>query len=130
MNKNKPDRPALLRAIEGLAAYPAMLLPTAEGGFEVIFPNLPRAKAYGADRDVALANGVEALTAELGLAVAAGETPPRPSKPARLVADDDEPAGAELLLLSPDKQTLRRRLGLVKGEGSLELGLGRLGRGK
>ena len=128
MTKAKQDRQNLLRAIEGLKPYPAVFIPAAEGGFEVIFPNLSRARAYGSDREQAQINAVEALTAELGQYVADGDAPPAPSDPDRLIPDEDEPMGTEMVLLDPDKVVLRKRFGLIKGEKGLDLGLGRLGR--
>ncbi len=128
MTKAKQDRQNLLRAIEGLKLYPAVFIPAAEGGFEVIFPNLPGARAYGSDREQAQLHAVEALTAELGQYVADGDTPPEPSDQERLIPDEEEPMGTELVLLEPDKVVLRKRFGLIKGEKGLDLGLGRLGR--
>lgn len=128
MTKSKQDRQRLLRAIEGLRPYPAMFVPAAEGGFEVIFPNLPRVRAYGPDLDLARKNGIEALTAEMGHYVGDGDTPPAPSDPDRLIPDEEEPMGTEMILLEPDKVVLRKRYGLIKGEKGLDLGLGRLGR--
>lgn len=129
MAKSKQDRQNLLRAIESLRPYPAVFMPAAEGGFEVIFPNLPNVRAYGPDMDMARKNAIEALTAEMGQNVGDGDTPPPPSEPDRLVPDPDEPMGTELAILEPDKVVLRKRFGLIKGEKGLDLGLGRLGRG-
>ncbi|RJX29520.1 MAG: hypothetical protein C4525_14425 [Desulfarculus sp.] len=126
----KLSRQQLVRGVDGLEPYPAMLVPLAQGGFEVIFPNLPRVRSYGITRDVARLNGVETLTFELGQMVVAGEDPPRPSRPERLIPDEEEPAGSELVVLEPDKAALRRRLGLEKREKGLAMAatLGRLGR--
>lgn len=126
----KPSRTQLIRGVDSLEPYPAMLVPLAEGGFEVIFPNLARVRAYGVNRDTAMANGIETLTFELGQMVVAGEEPPRPSDPERLIPDEEEPAGSELVMLEPDKAILRRRLGLEKREKGRVMAatLGRLGR--
>ena len=125
----KREKHALLRAVEELASYPAMLLPT-QGGWEVIFPNLAGLTAWGQNKDLARVNGVEALTLELGQMVVAGDEPPRPSEPERLVPDEEEPPGSELVMLAPDKAVLRARLGLSKKEKGGPLGstMGRLGR--
>lgn len=119
-----------LRGVERLEPYPAVLLPLPEGGFEVIFPNLARLRAYGANQRQAIVYGVEALTFELGQMIVAGDQPPRPSDPERLIPDEDEPAGTEMIMLEPDKAVLKKRLGLVKIEkgGAMAATLGRLGR--
>ncbi|MCB2228589.1 MAG: type II toxin-antitoxin system HicB family antitoxin [Desulfarculaceae bacterium] len=126
---DKIARQALLRAVEGLAPYPAMLMPT-QGGWEVVFPNLARLTAWGPNKDMACHNGEEALTLTLGQMIAAGDEPPRPSDPERLVPDEEEPPGSELIMLEPDKAVLRARLGLTQKEKGSPLGstLGRLGR--
>ncbi|MCF8034172.1 MAG: type II toxin-antitoxin system HicB family antitoxin [Desulfarculaceae bacterium] len=125
----KRDKLALLRALEDLADYPAMLLP-GTGGWEVMFPNLAGLTAWGQSKEMARLNGEEALTFELGRIVAGGDTPPPPSDPERLIPDEEEPPGSELVMLSPDKAMLRARLGLGKKEKGNPLGatLGRLGR--
>ena len=124
------DKLTLLRGVESLSPYPAVLLPVPEGGFEVIFPNLPRLKAYGTNLDLAQKNGVEALTFELGQMIVAGETPPRPSDPERLIPDEDEPMGTRLEMLDPDKAILKKRLGLIKREkgAAMAATLGRFGK--
>lgn len=126
----KLTRQQLVRAVDSLLPYPAVLLPLAEGGFEVIFPNLPRVRSYGISRDAAVQNGIETLTFELGQMVVAGETPPPPSRPERLIPDEEEPAGTQLMMLEPDKAVLRRRLGLEKRDKghAMAAALGRLGR--
>ncbi|MEW5911389.1 MAG: hypothetical protein AB1814_02460 [Thermodesulfobacteriota bacterium] len=126
----KLSRQQLVRAVDSLRPYPAVLLPRTEGGFEVIFPNLPRVRSYGISRDAAVQNGIETLTFELGQMVVAGETPPPPSHPERLIPDAEEPAGTQLMMLEPDKAVLRRRLGLEKREKghAMAAALGRLGR--
>ena len=119
-----------LRGVESLEPYPAVLLPLPEGGFDVIFPNLARLRAYGANQRQAIVYGVEALTFELGQMIVAGDQPPRPSDPERLIPDEDEPAGTEMIMLEADKAVLKKRLGLVKREkgGPMAATLGRLGR--
>lgn len=126
---DKLEKQALLRAVEGLSPYPAMLLP-GQGGWEVVFPNLARLTAWGANKEMACHNGEEALTLALGQMIAAGDEPPRPSDPAKLVPDEEEPPGSELVMLEADKAVLRVRLGLGKKEKGSPLGstLGRLGR--
>ncbi len=119
-----------LREVEDLAPYPAVLLPLPEGGFDVIFTNLPRLKAYGVNQRQAVMYGVEALTFELGQMIVAGEEPPRPSDPDKLIPDEEEPVGTELVMLEPDKALLKKRLGLIKREkgGPMAATLGRLGK--
>lgn len=125
---NKDEQTRRVRAVEALKPYPAVVQP-AQGGFEVIFPNLAGVTAYGPDREVAQANAREALTAELGHDIAEGRTPPRPSDPDKLIAGEDEPAGAELVMIDPDKKTLRQRLGVAKRQrGQITGSLGRLGK--
>lgn len=126
----KLSKVEIVRALEGLQIYPAVFLPAPEGGYEVIFPNLPRVRAYGPNREMAELNAVEALTAEMQLAIEARETPPRASDPARLIPDQDEPPGTELVMLTADHAVLRRRLGLEKRErgGVLSAMAGRLGK--
>lgn len=126
---DKRDKRAMLRALEDLAPYPAMLVPS-QGGWEVIFPNLARLTAWGQSKEMARLNGEEALTLTLGQMVAAGDEPPRPSDPKRLVPDENEPPGSELIMLEADKAVLRARLGLTKKDkgGALGSTMGRLGR--
>ena len=126
---NSEERQRLLRAVEGLPAYPAVLMPRT-GGFEVIFPNLPRTRAFGVNRDQAEANARDILTAELGGLVKEGRTPPKASDPEALIADDDDPPGTEMVIISPDRHLLRARLGLEKRERGLDMGMGRLGKTK
>ena len=106
----------LLRLVENAPAYPAVLWPVPEGGYEVIFPNLPEVKSYGVVRDTAIKAGEEILTAIFMQYLLQGEDPPPPSDPQRLIPDEDEPPGTELLMLAPQKSILRRRLGLIKTE--------------
>jgi hypothetical protein len=101
-----------LRWLESLPEYPAVLVPVAEGGFEVIFPNFPRLKAYGVKQETAELAAREILTAELLERLFQGDEPPTASDPARLVAGDDEPPGTRLVMVGPDQAALRRRLGL------------------
>jgi len=123
------DPVAMKRAVARLPEYPAVLAPTPEGGCEVIFPNLPRVAAYGLGRDQALNAGREVLTAHLQIMLEQGDLPPRPSDPARLIPDEDEPPGTELVMIGPDRAAILRRLGLERPEPSRALAsLGRLGR--
>jgi predicted RNase H-like HicB family nuclease len=126
----KRDKHAWLRAVESLPAYPVVLLPLNEGGWEAVFPNLARLKAWGPDKDTCRANAAEALTFELGQLIVAGDAPPRPSDPERLIAGEDEPRGSELVMLDPLRSVLKKRLGLTKREkgGAMAATLGRLGR--
>ena len=130
MAKRRPSKNELLRAVDGLPDYPAVLWPLAEGGFEVVFPNLAKLKAYGNTREAALLSAGILLTAHLQPLVEQGQGPPRPSAPERLIPDQDEPLGTELVSVSPDKQVLLRRLGLEKDRqrGLAMASLGRLGR--
>ncbi len=126
---SRPDKNELLRRVHALKPYPAVFWPLGVGGWDVIFPNFPRLRAYGADQDQAEANAVEALNAELQNLLNAGEPPPAPSDPARLIPDEDEPAGTQLLLLSPDRKVILRRLGLerpVEHGQAMAASLGRL----
>ena len=109
--RRKPDAKQVLRA---LAAYPAVLTPDGFGCFEVCFPNFPRARAGGINRGLALDAAREELTTEVFLAFKNGAAPPPPSDPARLVRDEDEPAGTTVVMIEPDKDVILRRLGLVK----------------
>lgn len=126
----KRDKHVWLRAVEELPAYPAVLMPLSEGGWEAVFPNLARVRAWGPDKDTARANAAEALTFELGQMIVAGDARPRPSDPERLIPDDEEPPGTELVAIGPDRAVLKKRLGLTKREkgGAMAATLGRLGR--
>ncbi|MFH1057974.1 MAG: hypothetical protein V1797_04735 [Pseudomonadota bacterium] len=122
------DPTAMKRAVARLPEYPAVLVP-ATGGFEVIFPNLAKVTAYGVLRDQALDAGREMLTAHLQIMLEQGDQPPRPSDPARLIPDEDEMPGTELVLIAPDRTAILRRLGLERPEPNRALAsLGRLGR--
>lgn len=123
------DANAMKRAVARLPEYPAVLTPAPEGGCEVIFPNLAKVTAYGVSRDQALLAGREVLTAQLQVMLEDGDQPPRPSDPNRLIPDEDEPAGAELVMIAPDRAAILRRLGLERPEPNRALAsLGRLGR--
>jgi hypothetical protein len=105
-----------LRWLESLPDYPAVFLPSPQGGFEVIFPNLPEVKAYGVKLASAEKAGVEILTHTLLETLLAGEAPPKASDPERLHPDPDEPPGTRLVMLRPDRTALRRRLNLEQRE--------------
>jgi predicted RNase H-like HicB family nuclease len=121
MARKKFSKTELVRITAGLEAYPAVLLPAPEGGFDVIFPNLPGVKAYGIRRESALKAGREILSAEVLKWILDALRPPRPSDPERLIPDEDEPAGAELVMIEVDHRFLARRLGIQKRERSSAL---------
>ena len=119
----------LVRITGNLAPYPAVLLPVSEGGFEVIFPNLPGVRAYGMRRETAVKAGREILTVTILEEILAGRIPRRPSDPERLIPDEDEPLGTELVMIKADRRFLARRLGLEKRERAAALkSLGTYGR--
>ena len=126
----KRDKHAWLRAVEGLPTYPVVLMPLSEGGWEAVFPNLARLRAWGPDKDTCRANAAEALTFELGQLIVSGDAPPRPSDPERLIAGDEEPPGTELIMMDPLRSVLKKRLGLERREkgGAMAATLGRLAR--
>ncbi len=128
MGRKKPSRIELLRAVESLEPYPAVFVPSPEGGFDVIFPNLAGLQAYGVKLESARKAAVEMLTAEMTELISAGFPPPAPSDPDRLIPDEDEPYGTRVLMIEVDKAVLRRRFKLEKTERGLVLGLGRLGK--
>lgn len=105
-----------LRWVEDLQSYPAVFVPVPEGGFEVVFPNLPGLKAYGVKLETAEIAAREMLTADLLERLFQGDEAPRPSNPKNLIPDEDEPAGTRLLMVDPDVAALRKRLGLVKAD--------------
>lgn len=121
MTKLKLNKKELLRIVEGLGAYPAVLRPVPEGGFEVIFTNLAGVKSYGVKRETAMKAGSEILTAEIYALLHEGEALPAPSRPERLIPDEDDPPGTELVMLEPDKKILKKYLGLGKRERSAAL---------
>lgn len=114
MAKKKFNQTELVRLLAELPEYPAVLMPVAEGGYEVIFPNLPGSRSYGIKRETALKAGQELLTAEVFMCLAGGEEPPKASDPKRLIADEDEPPGTELVMMPVELAILKRRLGLEK----------------
>lgn len=116
MASKKLNRTELVRAVESLQPYPAVFVPTTEGGFEAIFPNLPGVKAFGVKLSAAQQAAREALTAEMTVLIKEGLEPPWPSDPDNLIPDEDEPYGTRLLMVDPDKAVLRRRFGLAKTE--------------
>ncbi len=116
MAAKRHSRTALVRILSELPEYPAVLLPVAGGGFDVIFPNLPGSRSYGIKRETALKAGAELLTAEIFLALTQGEQPPKASSPERLIPDPDEPPGTELVMIRPEVTILARRLGLEKAQ--------------
>ncbi|MBI4797773.1 MAG: type II toxin-antitoxin system HicB family antitoxin [Desulfarculus sp.] len=130
MAKRKLTQAELLRAISQLPEYPAVLLPVSGGGFSVVFPNIPKLTAFAHKREAALKAGQEALTAYLQPLVQAGEAAPQPSDPARLIPDEDEPLGTELVTIGADRNTLLKRLGLEKNKdkGLALAHFGRLGK--
>ena len=114
MARKKPNRTELVRAVESLQPYPAVFVPTSEGGFEAIFPNLPGLKAFGVKLTAAQHAAKEALTAEMTVLILEGDEPPRPSDPDNLIAGDDEPYGTRLIMVDPDKAGVGRPLGRAK----------------
>ncbi len=116
MARKRFSKTELVRITGNLAPYPAVLLPVAEGGFEVIFPNLPGVRAYGMRRETAMKAGREILTVTILEEILAGRLPRRPSDPERLIPDEDEPAGTELVMIKADRRFLARRLGLERRE--------------
>lgn len=118
-----------VRFMDRLAPYPAVLWPVPEGGMEVIFPNFAELKAFGITREAAVKAGSEILTAEILKYAVGGRDLPRPSDPKRLIADEDEPPGTELVMLEPDRRALVRYLGLEKTQKASALrALGVLGK--
>lgn len=130
MARKKLSQTDLVRAVDSLPEYPAVFVPTEEGGFEVIFPNLAGVKAFGVNLDAALLAARESLTAEMTVLIRDGDQPPMPSDPARLIPDEDEPYGTRLVMVEPDRPVLRRRFKLVKTQRGLTLGMGRVARKK
>lgn len=130
MAKRKLTQAELLRGISQLPEYPAVVMPVHDGGFMVVFPNIAKLKAFGPKRETALQAAQEALTAYLQPLVVAGETPPKASDPGKLIPDEDEPMGTELVSIGPDRKTLLKRLGLEKDQtkGLALAHLGRLGK--
>ena len=129
MGKGGFSRLEVVRIVEGLEPYPAVLLPAAEGGYEVVLTNFPGARSYGVKRETALLAGAELLTAEVMRYILESQAPPRPSDPNKLIAGDDEPPGSELVMLEADRAILRKRLGLSKPiKGEALKSLGRLGK--
>ena len=116
MANTRPNKIDLLRMVEGLKAYPAVLRPVPEGGFEVIFPNFAGVKSYGVKRDTAVKAGSEILTAEIYALLRQGDNPPAASRPENLIPDEDDPPGTEMVMLKPDKKILKKYLGLEKRE--------------
>jgi predicted RNase H-like HicB family nuclease len=130
-SRKKTNSDALLRAVHRLEPYPAVFCPIPPRGWDVIFPNFPRLKAFGVDRQRAEQAAIEALTAELQLMLVEDDQPPTPSDPERLIPDEDEAPGTQTVLLKPDKKVILRRLGLEARERGQAMAatLGRLGKG-
>ncbi|MFH1033777.1 MAG: hypothetical protein V1806_04660 [Pseudomonadota bacterium] len=130
MAGRKLSKAELLRGVNELSEYPAVLVPVKEGGYSVVFPNFAKLTAYGSKREHAVQAGREMLSAHLVGLVAEGEAPPRPSDPARLIPDEDEPLGTELVSIKPDRKAILKRLGLEKDQtrGLAMAHLGRLGK--
>jgi antitoxin HicB len=63
--------------------YPVVLEAQPEGGFLVVFPDVPEAITQGEDREEALLNAIDALEAGLSFYVDARQPLPLPSKPRR-----------------------------------------------
>ena len=101
-------------------AYPCVLNPEEDGGFFVVFPDVPGALTCGDDRAEALEMAVDALVAMLASHVQNGEDLPSPSAVAdgqEVVAVPPVPA-AKLALYSAMREqglseaALARQLGL------------------
>ncbi|MCA1988747.1 MAG: type II toxin-antitoxin system HicB family antitoxin [Desulfarculus sp.] len=129
MPRHKIDPAELKKAVARLPEYPAVLTPGVGGGCEVVFPNFAKLTAYGVGRDMAMKAARDLLSAHLQGLLEEGDQPPRPSDPARLIPDEDEPPGTELVMIAPDRGAILRRLGLKRQDRGLALAsLGRLGR--
>lgn len=129
MRKKSPSQQLLALAVARLAPYPAVFLPTPIGGFEVVFPNFARLAAYGHDLTAAQKAAAANLTAELTGLLKAGDEPPAPSDPDRLVAGEDEPPGSKLFMVAPETEVIAMRLGIKRRERGINLAsLGRFGK--
>jgi antitoxin HicB len=62
-----------------MLAYPVRLVPTAAGGVQAVFPDLPQAIAEGRDEDDAMVRAKSVLERCLGDMAARGTPPPPPS---------------------------------------------------
>src|SRR3954462_444992 len=83
-------------------AYPFELLPQPEGGFTVIFPDVPEAITQGDNEDEAVAMAEDALVAALSFYTDRAEPLPRPS-PLAVIASLMPP-----LLLPPSLRFMTR----------------------
>ena len=103
--------------------YPCVLKPEKEGGFSVIFPDVPEALTCGSSRGEALAMAEDALAAALGAYMKSRESVPPPSGATRnqeLVAVPPIVAAKLALYNAMRREGLTRvalagRLGLSEG---------------
>jgi predicted RNase H-like HicB family nuclease len=111
MKSDPPIPPKLVRA---LVPYPAVFIPAPEGGWEGVFPNFSKSRVHGVNLDMARKAATEELGRQLGLYLKDDQTPPPPSAPEKLIADEEEPAGTHMEWVQPDTEALLTRLGLRK----------------
>ena len=106
-----------------LYAYPCKLIPEEDGGFFVMFPDVPEALTGGADREETLALAMDALSTALAGYVHQDWEIPVPSKikPGQELVPVVPVVAAKLALYSAMKQQriskveLARRLGISEG---------------
>ena len=99
--------------------YPARLVAQPEGGFVVIFPDVPEALTQGEDRDDALLHAVDALESALSFYVVDRRPLPVPSKAKRgqvlvrpsVLESAKLAIYTEMLVQGVKKSELARRLG-------------------
>ncbi len=99
--------------------YPARLVAQPEGGFVVIFPDVPEALTQGEDRDDALLHAVDALESALSFYVVDRRPLPVPSKVKRgqvlvrpsVLESAKLAIYTEMLVQGVKKSELARRLG-------------------
>ncbi len=109
-------------------AYPCVLNPEEDGGFFVVFPDVPGALTCGDDRAEALEMAADALVAILATHVHNGEDLPTPSSVVEgqeVVAVPPVPA-AKLALYSAMREQGLTEASLAKQLGLDEASLGRL----
>ncbi|MEW5723612.1 MAG: hypothetical protein AB1896_10935 [Thermodesulfobacteriota bacterium] len=100
------------QVLRALAPYPAVFVPNQFGGWDVYFPNFPRAVVAGINFVLARLAAVEALNDQVYQAFRDGGAPPAPSDPDGLPVDEEEVTGARVVMLEPDRDEILRRLGL------------------
>ena len=107
----KIESKTVLRA---LVPYPAVFVPNRFGGFDVFFPNFPKAETSGLNWALSQKAAREKLTRELYQAFRDGEDPPGPSDPEELFWDQEEIPGTRILMIESDKDWIMKGLGLGK----------------